>query len=159
MIIFNEIYKALQSQLNGVASIQKVDWYNEQYQNTEDERATRYPAVYIEFLDPVNWVQNGRRWQHATIGIKLHLVVFDLLDSPLRALEFGQLVFEQLNNAVLTDANSGQLTTELVRESTTFPKRYNQLKIIELTWQCEAFDSSGMQKVESTQVSNFIINA
>lgn len=156
MLILNEVYTVLKARLKELTEVKKVDWYNEQYQNTEDEKATRYPAVYVEFLEPINWRQSGDKFQLADCTIKLHIVVYDILDSPLRTLQVAQAIFEHINSKGLYDG-AKQLTTELVRSSSSFPKRYNQLKVVEMNFDFEVFDVSGMPMV--TPVSpTFIIN-
>lgn len=150
MIIFNQLYDVLKGRLNAVSSVKKVDWYNDQYRNMDDEKATRYPAVYIEFIDPLVWRQSGRNFQLADCKIRLHCVVFDLTDSPIRTLNVAQDVFLAINGKSLYDTSNFQLTTELVRTESDFPKRYNQLKVEEINFSCEVFDVSDMPQVVAT---------
>lgn len=140
MIVLNTIYTLLKEQLKSVKGIKKIDWFNDQYNNMEDEKATRYPAVYIEINDPIQWRQSGDRFQHGTVTLRLHIVLYDINDSPVRCLEFAQKVFEQVNSKSLYDEDNFQWTTELVRQATTFPKRYNQLKVAQMDFVCEVFD-------------------
>jgi len=158
MIILNSIYEVLKGRLKAISSVKQVDWFNGQYNNMDDEKATKYPAVYVEFLDPINWVQSGNKFQHASVGIRLHCVLFDLLDSPLRTLTFSQAIYENINSKSLYDTNDFQLTTEMVRTATTFPKRYNQLKVVKMDFNCEVFDVTGMPIVEEVTNLGFIIN-
>lgn len=158
MIILNEVYTVLKERLKDVKNIKRVDWFNNQYNNMDDEKATRYPAVYIEFINPINWNQSGNKYQYATCTIRLHCVLFDIRDSPLRALKFGQLIFEEINSKALYDDNKTQLTSELVRRDTTFPTRYNQLKVVEMDFECEVYDTTGMPQLKDVANVDFIIN-
>lgn len=158
MKIFNSIYTVLKSRLNEVSGIRRIDWFNDQYKNTEDEKATRYPAIYIEMLDPVEWKQSGRKFQTGRLSIRLHCVVYDIKDSPDRTIDFCQKVFEHINSKGLYDNTDFQLTTELVRSTTTFPKRYNQLKVVLMDFDCECFDVSNMP-VGTAVSPEFIISA
>lgn len=158
MIILNNIYTVLKQGLNTVPGIKKIDWYNEQYRNTEDEKATRYPAVYIEFSDGINWMQSGDKWQHGILSVSLHCVLFDILDSPVRTLQFAQDVFTCINSKGLYDADGNQLSTELVRIRSSFPKRYNQLKVAVLEFECEIFDTTDRPIVVGSN-PDFIINS
>lgn len=49
-----KIYSIFKSHLTTVlkaeTSAKKVDWFNAQYEHTENEKATRYPALYIELM-------------------------------------------------------------------------------------------------------------
>ncbi|MBN9293754.1 MAG: hypothetical protein J0G96_07235 [Flavobacteriia bacterium] len=158
MIVLNEIYTVLKSRLKELQEIKKIDWYNNQYNNTEEEKATRYPVVYVEFIDPISWIQNGDKFQHGTATIRLHCVVYDLQDTPVRCMEFVQKIYEHINSKSLYDATDFQLTTELVRQATTFPKRYNQLKVVMMDFVCEIFDISNMPEGIAVQPVEFIIS-
>jgi hypothetical protein len=156
MIVLNEVYEVLKARLTEIESVKKVDWYNEQYTNTENEKATRYPAVYVDFSD-MNWQQSGDRFQHGACTIRLHCVVFDVKDTPVPTMEFVQQVFKHLNSKSLYNADNFQLTTELVRTFTSFPKRYNQLKVVHLDFSCEVFDVTDMPALVPVHPVSFVI--
>lgn len=157
MIVLNTIYTLLKEQLKSVDGIKKIDWFNDQYNNMEDEKATRYPAVYVEINDPIQWQQSGDRFQHGTATLRLHVVLYDITDSPVRCLEFAQKVFEKINSNSLYDDENFQWTTELVRQATTFPKRYNQLKVAQMDFVCEVFDVTNMPLRVSADDVGFIV--
>jgi hypothetical protein len=80
----------------------------------------------------------------------MHCVVFDIKEEPDKAITFAQKVFKDLNGVVLTSAGQ-QLSTELVRSSSTFPKRYNQLKVVLVDFRFEAHDLSDMPTYEQVE--------
>lgn len=154
MMIFELIKNQLEDRVKTTEGVKKVDWYNQQYQFTEKESGTRYPVVYIEFLDPVEWEETGREFQHGDVIIRLHVVVYDVTDSPSRTIAFAQNVFKNVNGKSLympvVGDNDFQLTTELTRVRTTMPKRYNQLKVVMMDFKCQAFDTSVMPEYTET---------
>lgn len=164
MEIYNTLYTALKTKLEAIPALKSIDWYNAQYQNTEKEFAEPYPAVYIEFIDPVNFNTGGEKWQHATLRFRAHVVVHDLTTSPLGTLQIAQLVTQMLHGVDLyrtidnPDPTEEQITTKLVRVSGTMPKRFKNLKVSLVDFNCEALDSSLMDDVGLAPITNFTIN-
>ena len=146
MTIYGKIKAAIEGYMTGVGA-KGIYWYNEQYQNMTEENAKRFPAVFIEILDPVIWKETGRHYQHGDVVARLHCVVYDIKEEPDKALAFAQQIFERLNGKVLYAENK-QISTEMVRVSNTFPKRYNQLKVVLIDFRFEAHDLSGMPVYE-----------
>lgn len=169
MEVYGLIKQAIEDKLFGIGA-QKIEFYNEQYLNMEEETATNYPAAYIEILDPVVWKQLSRKIQVADMTIRLHCVTYDVRDTLERSLEFSQKVLEALSGQRLYllvnvqlpyvpsgdpdnptepefDSEPQQLSTELVRVSSNMPKRYNQLKVMHIDFRCEVMDSSLVQKL------------
>jgi hypothetical protein len=126
-----------------VPAIRKIDWYNQQYLNTEKQKAINYPAVYIEVLDPQNWEDASAGLQVANMRIKLHIVDFDLKDDPEDIMDLTQTVFLAVQGVALYDfVNDIQVTSKMVRVATEFTTRYNQLKRMSLTLNFAYFDYS-----------------
>lgn len=156
MIIYNTVYEAIKQHLNAVQSIKEIDWYNQQYQNFNSEKAIPRRAVYVEMLDPVNWDQMTPG-QSGSVNITLHCVVYDVKDSPVKALEFAQEVWKALQRKDLFDEDNQQVTTELIRSSTNMPKRYDQVKVMQVTFVTHVYDGSGIEDTQDVNV-NFNVN-
>lgn len=139
-------------------TVKSVDWFNDQYKNTKDQKAESYPAIYIEILDPVNWKQLGDGLQTAKMSIQLHVVLFNLKDEPNAVLELAQLLHLAIQQKCLLDVNEKQITSELCRISSTLPKRYNQLKVMKVTYEFEYYDDSAMPIQVPISDPTFIIN-
>ena len=143
----------------GVSEVKKFDWYNQQYQNTKDQKPINYPAVYFEILDPQNWESGSNGLQVANMRVKLHIVVFDLNDEPNAVMTLTQKVYQYFNGKSLfiIDSNT-QLTSKWSRVQTEFIKRYNQLKVMTITFNFSYFDSSDEPLLVNAAPVNFIIN-
>lgn len=149
MNVYKQVYDALEAiitgiQSNGSNAFKKFDWYNEQYQNTEQEKATRYPVVYLEIIDPINWNQLGNDVQCANMRAMLHVIHYDVKDSPLELMDLSQLVYSALNRKCLWLPNNDQLSTSMVRYYTELPKRYSQLKVSKIGFEFEVYDYSNI---------------
>lgn len=70
------VYQAIKKKLlHDVPEINQVDWFYEQYENTEEGNLVwTTPSVYVEYPETVRWVQRGANYQMATINITLHVV-------------------------------------------------------------------------------------
>lgn len=154
MIVYNKLYEAIKVYLNTVTGLRNIDWYNEQYLNTEDEKAQPFPAVYVEILDPVSWKQMTPG-QSGTVRVKLHVVVYDIKDSPVPSLTFTQKVFDALHANYMSDSGD-QLTTELIRDESNMPKRYGNLKVMHIRFVTEVYDASPIPA--TTPVANPNLN-
>lgn len=116
--------------------------FNDQYENTDTDHAKAYPAVYFELLEPVQWNQAGNQYQTAKVRGQLHCVVYDIKDSKVKIQEFAQQIFLQFHNVKLYDIEQRELTSEWVRVGSSKPKRYGNLKVIQIEFEFEGFDYS-----------------
>lgn len=148
-MIYILLYNKIKERLEQIPAIKSVDWFNQQYQNTEKDNAEPYPAVYVEFSDPTNWKTAGQKMQSATMRVELHVVVHDLKTVPNSCLELMQTVFKKLYHHVVFDGDN-QITTELDRDFTELPKRFKNLKVAKIGFMFECFDISGMDETVLT---------
>lgn len=157
MIIYDKLYKAIKQHLNNVPDVEHIDWYNNQYRNFENEKATPRAAVFVEIIDPVNWNQMTPG-QSGTVQVKLHCVLYDVKDSPVPSLEFTQEVMKALQRKDMMDDQDEQLTTEMIRSQSNMPKRYNQVKVTHVTFTAELYDNTLMDPTQQVQNPTFTIN-
>ena len=71
-----EIYKALEKRLvNNVDGLAQVDWFANQYADSEEEDLVwQTPVVYLEFL-PITWITTGdARVQEGLMTLRVHTV-------------------------------------------------------------------------------------
>lgn len=155
-MIYILLFDKLKEMLEQIPGIKSIDWYNEQYQNTEKDFAEPYPAVYIEFLDPTTWQTAGQKMQQATMRMMLHVVVHDLKPVPNSCLNLSQEVFKKLFHTVVFDGVN-QITTEMDRNFTELPKRFKNLKVAKIGFVFEVFDITGMDEYIST-TTEFDVN-
>jgi len=161
MDIIIRVFDAIKAQLESNNEIKTIDWYNEQYQNTEKDFPRNFKAVYIEVVDPVEFKEAGNKLQLATIRVRLHIVLFSLKDTPVDSLQFTQTVAGILNGKDLfTQMGEAtvQLTTKLVRNRAAMPKRYKNQKVTNLEMICEAYDQSLMDTPEFVSNLGFVVN-
>lgn len=153
------IYKTLKAkfeeQLRLIPAVKSVDWYNEQYMHTESEQVEAYPAVYIEIMDPVNWITAGDKMQHATVSVRLHVVMDTLSVSPEPVMDLTQTIFLQINDKAF-DENAVEITSRWIRIATDFPKRYRKLKVMKVVFEAEVYDFVAMDAL--TPVEDVIFN-
>lgn len=154
-MIYKLIKQKLEEKLREIPEVKSVDWYNEQYQNTDKEHVEAYPAVYIEILDPVNWIPAGEQMQHGTMNVKLHVVVDSLLLSPEPVMDLSQLVFLKINDSAFNHEEH-QITGRWIRTATDMPKRYRKLKVMKTTFEAEVYDLTAMGELEPLE--NVIFN-
>lgn len=136
---------ALESRIKTLSAIRTVDWYNDQYDRYEDLKTIALPACYIEFENPIQWVTNGDGLQTAQTEIRLHLVVFDVADSPNPSLELANDLHKTIHSHSLFKDNE-QLSTELVRTSSALKTEYDQLKIIVLSYATTLYDTTTLRR-------------
>jgi len=141
MNIYNELDTALAAVLQ-TTSAKTVQPYNEQYKSTDTDHARSYPATYYELLDPISFSQAGNQYQQARVRMRMHCVVYDITEGKSKVTTFAQEVFLKLHQIKLYDADQRELTSELVRIGSDLPKRYKNLKVIIIDFECEAFDYS-----------------
>ncbi len=136
---FNSVQTLINSNLN---SIKTVDWYNNQYTRTEQLKATDYPAVYVEFENPMRWETGGDGLQYADTSITFHLVLFDVADAPSSALGIAKDLHSLLHSTTLKDSNNKPLSSSMVRTSSELIVNFDQLKIVKLVYSLAVYDYS-----------------
>lgn len=158
----NALETLIKTSLN---TVKTIDWYNNQYGRYEDLKAIKLPACYIEFENPMRWKTNGDGLQTADAVIKLHLVHFDVADSPVASLKLtnelhkaihGKRLMEVpvLMNELLTEDGAAlaiegkkeQLSTELMRTQSEMVQDYDQLKVTILTYACTLYDLTMLKR-------------
>jgi hypothetical protein len=142
-----------------VPTIKSIDWYNDQYRNTEKKKAELYPAVYIEVLDPQSWESGSDGLQFADMRIQLHCVIFNLKDEPNAIMELTQTIYLGINNkALYRSIDNKQFSSPLTRVSSEFVKNYNQLKVMKLGFRFGYFDESNCPVLQEVNNVSFKIN-
>lgn len=154
--MYIEYYNALEALIKtNLNAIKTVDWFNQQYTRTEEEKAIGYPAVYIEFENPMAWHNGGNNMQYAKTSITIHLVCFDVKDAPNTSLSLANDLHKLINYKTLMDGNE-QLSSSLVRTQSELETDYDQLKVIKLNYDCTLYDYSTMP--ETTDVGPIDLN-
>ncbi len=132
--------------------IKHIDWYNGQYNRYEEVKATAFPALYIEFGNPLQWQTHGNGLQVAVdSSIRFHLVLFDVNDNPELNLALASNLHKLLHLYKIKDANSVQLSTGLMRTSSELLTDFDQLKVIILEYSTALYDYSTIKP--TTQVN------
>jgi hypothetical protein len=156
MIIYQIVKDLIQEKLSSVTQLKTIDWYNQQYTNTQNEEAEQYPAVYIEIDDSIAWEDLPDGIQAGDINIRLHVVINSLLDTPEQCLITSQAVFRALQGVALFDATDNQITTELCRRKTELVKRFDMLKVSIMKFECHCWDVTGMPEYDTAMVQPVI---
>ena len=156
MIVYDKLYRAIKTHLNDVLKIKRVDWFNNQYENFEDNKAIPRRAVFVEIADPITWEQMTPG-QSGEVRVVLHCMINDVKESPIRAIEYTQEVFKSLQRKDMMDSDGNQLTTEMLRTQSAMPKRYDQVKVTTLTFTAQVYDDSSIDDVQSGNV-DFNVN-
>lgn len=136
---FNELKALINNRLN---TVKTVDWFNNQYNRTEDLKAVAYPIVYIEFPNSI-WDTAGKGLQTSKTSIKFHVIVKDVGDSPEPVLELAQELHKIMHRRVLKNTTE-QLSSAMVRRESELLTEYNQLKIFTLNYDTMLYDCSTM---------------
>ena len=150
MKVYQEFDLGMSAKLMTIPGMKTVEEYNEQYRNTEQENAKLYPATYHEILEPITWETLGNNHQAADVTIRLHVVTFYLKNQKTTIHSVSQDVFEAINGWKMTDSDGNQLSTEWMRSSSTFVKRFGNLKVIEIEFKGRLFDCSIMPDLTNT---------
>ncbi len=133
-------YNAVKTLINqGLNDIKTIDWYNNQYDRLKDLKAVKLPAVYIEFPEDIDWKTAGNGLQTADTKITLHLVKFDIGDSPEPTLLLANELHKKIHQSVLLDGIN-QLSTKLTRVKSKLVIEYDQLKVVKLTYSTTIYD-------------------
>lgn len=126
---------------NEVQEINKVDWYNDQYERYEDLKAVKLPAAYIEFDNPFPWTTNGNGLQTASAAFSLHIVDFDVKDKPNDTFLLAKKINKALHGKALWNGQK-QLATKMVRIQSSLLTNYDQMKVIILRFDTTFYDDS-----------------
>lgn len=149
----NALETLIKANLN---AIKTIDWYNNQYSRYEDLKAIKLPACYIAFENPIRWQTNGDGLQIAETSIKVHLVNFDVADSPVASLNLANELQKVIHGKRLMEDNE-QLSTELLRTHSEVVQDYDQLKVIILTYACTLYDLTTLTRYTEV-MPDFILN-
>jgi len=149
-------YNDLKQLINtNLTAIKHIDWYNGQYTRYEQVNATAFPALYIEFGNPLNWETHGNGLQVAVNAeIRFHLVLFDVNDNPEQQLQLAQQLHKLLHLHKINDISTGkQLSTPLMRTSSELITEFDQIKVVVLSYATALYDDSTMPQTTSVNVS------
>lgn len=156
MTIYSELDRALLAKLSQ-SSAATVEPFNDQYRNTEKDVAKAYPATYFELIEPINYSQAGNDYQQATMRARVHCVVYDIKDSKAKIHAFGQEIFQFLKGQRLYYQDNSELTSPLVRVSSSLAKRYKNLKVLTIDFEFEAYDMTSLPNDLQEVAVNFTI--
>lgn len=144
--MYQDWKNALQTLLQAeVAELKEIDWDNEQWLNTEREKATDYPACYIKFANPINWQTKADGLKTAGSTIALTVVGNTLEDSPADIMEVASKVQKALHLKPLRK-DDVTIASKLMLSSSTLNTRRRQLKVIGLTFSTELYDYSTLKQ-------------
>ena len=147
---YNAIKTVLNTSLNGTVKEKNITWYNDQYNRTEEVKGHSWPAVFIEFVQPINWQQTGNGLLTANVDINLHVVMHKLIDDPTALLLLSNDVFKAVNNKAIEE--NYQLSSELVLSASNLVEGYDNLKANVLTFTTEIASNYGMQELTEVPV-------
>lgn len=140
--MYIDYYNAIKTLINqGLNSIKTIDWYNRQYERFEKLKASALPAVYVEFPTPANWNTGGNGLQTAQVYITLHIVMFDVADTPEPVLTLANEIHKIIHLSVLINGPV-QLSTRLMRTESELITEYDQVKVVTLTYTTTIYDCS-----------------
>lgn len=148
-MIYQKLYNAIEAILQTVGSVKTVDWFNDQYTNTEEENAKGYPAAYIDLTTPTGWSDASQGMQVGDMYITIHVVEFSLREKPAVVLPIANAVYKALHRKPLFDG-SDQLTTDLVRSGTELVRRSTNLKVFKIEFNTHVFDIEALDQAAST---------
>lgn len=135
-----------------------IEPYNEQDRNTDKEDPKKYPAIYYELLEPINWRTHGDLYQSAKVRMRLHVVEKTLKTPKSRLHAKAQQVFFAFQGAALLLEDTTIVMNNLTRVASTLPKRYRMIQKMEIDFEGELFDLSGMRQFgNSTTTPGFTI--
>jgi len=120
--------------------VKTIDYWNNQFDQTEKAKAVKYPAAYVEFENPINWTDAGNQVQQADTVIYIHLGVMDLSDKPTKIMELAQGAFKAIQGKTLTEG-SIHISGKLTRNHTSL-NSYEQIKEMVIGFKCTLYDYS-----------------
>lgn len=154
--MYLQYYTPLKTTLIALSSINHVDWFNNQYDRTEELNAIKYPAVFVDFESPTIWQDRGQGQQAGIARISFHVVVNSLADTPELADQKADEVHEALQNKSITTAAAVVLSTKLMRVESEIILDFDQIKVIKITYACELTDQSTQDCLVETNVTNLV---
>lgn len=146
--MYNAYYNSLKDLLKLIPELKEFDWFNDQYSRYEELKPNLFPAVYIEFQNPLIWQDGGNGLQVAeNTNINIHIVQFGLKDEPSDEMDIASIVFKKVNGQSLKDANGDDLSTPLTRSSSELITKFDQLKVIIISFRTALYDKSAMKQL------------
>lgn len=130
----------IEQKLAQFTQVKNREEYNEQYVNDTLEEAKRLPAIYFEVIEPIIWKQYGQNFQSGTGKIRLHVVTRTMKTDTATCRQLCDQLFVFIQGTAFIDENGNQLTSELMRSGTSFPKRFRILKVGIIEFDCELYD-------------------
>lgn len=151
-MIYIDLYNALKELIkNSGSDFRHIDWFNRQYENTEEENAVRYPAVFIDFSERITWQEDSEKMQSATMSFNLHFVGKTLSENSEGIMQTAHAVTKYISGQRLIKGNN-QLTTEIVRTTTEIVTRSTKLKVFKVGFKTEVYDINLMD--DTTQIAS-----
>lgn len=147
---YNTLKTVLNTHLNGTVKAKNITWFNNQYNRTEEVKGHSWPAVFIEFVQPINWQETGNGLLTADVDINLHVVMHKLKDDPTALLQLSDTVFKAVNHIALE--GNYQLSSEFVLSGSNLVEGYDNLKAQVLTFTTEIASNYGMQELTEVAV-------
>jgi len=124
--------------LKKIPVISKIDRYNRQYENLEEEEAADYESgvIFIEIL-PTTWEHLAGNIQEADATIRLHVCRTFYGDSssiedvtePLDILDLPVEVYRKLNKFTMVDSEGRTIARSLVRTGSTEDNNHQGLEV------------------------------
>jgi len=152
--MYLQYYTPLATRINALSNIQSVDWFNNQYERTEELKAIKYPAVFVDFESPTVWTTQGKGLQIGLAQISFHVVVNNLNTEPDLADQRADDVHKELQDSVISNSDGVVLSSRLSRVESEIILTFDQIKVIKITYSCELQDRSTMAcESEVTTVS------
>lgn len=143
--------------LEKIPTIAKIDRYNRQYENLEDNEAADYDSgvVYIEVI-PSRWeTMGGGKLQEADAVLRLHVCRTFFGDSssgedvadPFESFTFPAQVFQALQSFTLIDEDGRTIARTLTRTASTEDNDHNGLEIDLIEFSTRLTDYSAVKKI------------
>lgn len=156
-MIYITVKNKFEEQLRTLPAVKSVDWFNEQYLNTDKDEVEPYPAIYIEIVDPVEWGTAGDKMQHGKMRVKLHVVIDTLKPTPEPLMLLTQDVFLLINDQAFNNGDA-EITSRWQRINSSVVKRYRKLKVMTTTFEAEVYDFTPMDELTPAENITFNIN-
>ena len=136
---------------NQLSSVKTIDYFNEQYTRYTDLKAVAFPAVYVQF-GQLEWQDAGKGLQVSEADIRLHVVHFDVGDSPRLCLQLASDLNGVLNGRSLNYADQ-KISTGLSLTSSELVTEYDQIKVMILTYHTLLMDCSALPQYTKRKVA------
>lgn len=134
-------YNALKTQIQAKTSVFKlIDMFNNQYEQYEQEKARKFPHLFIEFPGEIRWNEQSNKVQNAPdTELIFHIVNMDLKDSPLPSMDLHNTLHQALNHHALIEQNI-QISSSMMRIGTELVSSYTQLKVLKIKYSLDLYD-------------------